>query len=401
MWVGSPFDEPSVLVEVQEELEPGKLRKVTMHVGRSVLRQIPFFEPQLGEELSGTNVHIRMPHRCSAEALDAVFRRMYGKELVQEKLQLEILLPMAHLACMLCLDSVQAELLALIRHCVKNEAHVKMLTEWCASIEVSDGFSQLVKSYERKGFMMEMEQELQSMIVNTVKSPGDGETMKLIEKLFKKRANKGADMIQKNMNLLRTVFVRDKIFKAIDNPRQREAAIHPLPGTGAFFKVVADLAIAAPETFHDTTRMMFQTSIRDPRGFTTAFVDTTRAMIDKTVTHILDQLPHQSGDFCLSGEAIGKLIALLAHNGILRTSCREAFANVFGRLGQDQQNKLASCLKTVDPSNLQVIANKAVLETFLGDARVHVCKRLIPVMSSLDAETRTFLVGEMFGGESD
>ena len=30
--MSDPFDEPSVLVEVQEELEPGKLRKVNMHV---------------------------------------------------------------------------------------------------------------------------------------------------------------------------------------------------------------------------------------------------------------------------------------------------------------------------------------------------------------------------------
>merc|ERR1711920_487467 len=150
------------------------------------------------------------------------------------------------------------------------------------------------------------------MIVNTVKSPGDGETMKLIEKLFKKRANKGADMVQKNNRLLKTVLVREKVFSVSDNPRQREAVLNLLPGTGAFFKVVADLAIAVPETFHETTRMLFQSSLVSLNGYKNVLPGPAQSMIDKTAKDILDQLPHQSGDVCLSGEAIGKLIALLA-----------------------------------------------------------------------------------------
>ena len=42
---------PIGLAYVQEELEPSEFRKVSVHVGRLVLPQIPYFEPQLGEKL--------------------------------------------------------------------------------------------------------------------------------------------------------------------------------------------------------------------------------------------------------------------------------------------------------------------------------------------------------------
>ena len=51
----------------------------------------------------------------------------------------------------------------------------------------------------------------------------------------------------------------------------------------------------------------------------------------------------------------------------------------------------------MDPSELKALVSEAVLKGFIGDARATVCKRLLPVLSTLDTDTRQFIVREMFG----
>jgi len=385
------LDEPSVLVQVQEELEPGKLRKVAMHVGGAVLRQVPYFEPQLGDELSGSSLEIRLPLRCSAEALSALLRRMYFKHLACENLPLDVILPMAQLARMLCLEGEHTELVQLLGRCVHTEADANKVIAWCASVEPSDALSKLAKSYERKGFMMDMDKELQEMIKNTIKNPGDGEAMTLIKKLLKKRAKKGSDIVQKNVNILKQVLVRGTLFSTFLPPRQ-PVQLSAHPGTAAFLQIVADLAITYPETFETTIPLMFS-KFDDRWDSAVDWQASARRDMEKTAMYLLDRLPCQS----LSGQAVGTLLTSLSRSGHLKSSCSQPLANVLKQLGQDEQVKISSSLQHIDASNMQAVASKAVLQSFVGDARVAVCKRLVTVLSTLDADTRTYLIHEMFG----
>lgn len=383
------FDEPSVLVQVQEELEPGKLRQVSMHVGRAVLRQVPYFEPQLGDELSGSSLEVRLPLRCSAEALSALLRRMYFKDLACEKLPMDIILPMAQLARMLCLEGEHTELVQLLGRCVHTEADAKKVIAWCASVEASDALSKLAKSYERKGFMMDMDKELPEMIENTIKIPGDGEAMKLIEKLLTKRADKGSDIVQRNVNILKLVLGRGKLFSTVQPPHQQPLQVSAHPGTAAFLQIVADLSLTYPETFETTISLMFSI----PWVTAVVWQASARRDMEKIATYLLDRLPCQS----LSGQAVGTLLTSLSRSGHLKSSCSQPLANVLKKLGQDEQIKISSTLQRIDASSMKAVASKAVLQSFVGDARLAVCKRLVTVMNTLDADMRTFLVHEMFG----
>merc|ERR1712086_40603 len=220
---------------------------------------------------------------------------------------------------------------------------------------------------------------------------GDGETMKLIEKLFKKRGNKGPDMVLKNSNILKVVLTRSKLFDT--SKTRQELVLNAFPGTASFMKVVADLAVAHQETFDTVTNLMFA-SFADPYfAGKQCWGPSAQQAMDKTSQHLLQQLPCQG----MSGQAIANLIALLGRNGHLRKSHRQPMSNVLARLGQDEQVKVSNGLKNMDPSQLMLVAGKGVLMSFIGDSRAAVCKRLLPVLNTVDAETRTFLVHEMFG----
>jgi len=316
-------------------------------------------------------LHVRLPPQCSSDALGALFRRMYCDEVAYEKLQLDILLPMAQCARMLCLEDLHVELVNLIGHCVQTNGDAESVMKWAESHHDSEVLAKLAKGYERTGFMMDMERELREMIVNTIKNPGDGETIKLIEKLFVKRAKKGADMVRKNIDVLKAVLVRDTIFLVTtpSKPRgqtEQTVRLSALPGTVSFLQMVC-------------------------------WERSARAAIELITVSLLDSLPCQS----LSGQSVAGLLCLLSQNGHVNERLRLPLSNLLKRLGQEEQLKAVSGLALMKSCHLKAIVNKAFLEILIGEARVVACKRLVPVLSTLDVETRGFVVREMFGDSDE
>lgn len=407
------FDEPSSALDVQEELEVGKLRKVRMHVGRAVLRSIPFFSPQLDADLADSEegvLQIRLPPRCSANALKAVFQRMHVNHSHSTSAldaKVEDFLQMAELAQMLCLEGMHAEYVKAIECCVHTELDVKKVVDYCASVDAPPNLARLAKRYERKGIMLDMEPEFRDMILNAIEHPGDGSSRTFIERLFEKRARKGTDMIDKNMAVLRKVFTREnrsRIFCVTELPRQKGMSLTPIRfdgmrnGTAPFLQLVGKLAISHPKHFNELVSMVL-----DYKGtFTRGFCDSLNAQttsfsvygpLEKLAAEMLDKLP--VGE--LSGDAAAQVMRMLLNNGHSLPANGASLAGFLKRVGCDEQIKVARALVRIDARSLAQLVKKSVLESFIAEARIIICKGLLPAMSFLDAATRTVLEYDVFG----